>query len=133
MSYICDLLKKICLIFGTSREKTTLYDAPDIDTDRPISRQRELKYVHHYNWPVYWGMSPARAGAYSAATSNALALEQAQTSADRGAPKRFSLRRTREVLGYYTRARDEDIGYVDDFSWTMPPGRCHLDDSIPGR
>ena len=102
--------------------RTQVENAPDIDTDRPISRQRELEYVRYYNWPVYWGMSPAGAGAYPAATS-ALALEQAQTPAD-APPGDPHLRRTREVIGYYIRARDEDIGHIDDFivddaTWTI--------------
>lgn len=28
--------------------------SPDIDTDKPVSRQQEMIMVSHYGWPAYW-------------------------------------------------------------------------------
>ena len=30
-------------------------DSPDIDTDKPISRQHESGYLGYYGYPDYWG------------------------------------------------------------------------------
>ena len=30
-------------------------DSPDIDTDRPVSRQHESHIYNHYGWDPYWG------------------------------------------------------------------------------
>ena len=28
-------------------------NSPDIDTDKPVSRQHELEYLGYYNYPIY--------------------------------------------------------------------------------
>ena len=30
-------------------------NSPDIDTERPVSRQQEAAYLSYYNYPFYWG------------------------------------------------------------------------------
>ena len=30
-------------------------DSPDVDTDRPVSRQIETSVYDHYGWSPYWG------------------------------------------------------------------------------
>ena len=30
-------------------------DSPDIDTDRPVSRQMETSVYDYYGWSPYWG------------------------------------------------------------------------------
>ena len=40
-------------------------DSPDIDTERPVSRQHEISYFGYYGYPVYWtGGGLWGAGAY---------------------------------------------------------------------
>src|SRR5437762_11014051 len=29
-------------------------NGPDIDTDRPVSRQQEMDYYQYYRWPAAW-------------------------------------------------------------------------------
>lgn len=39
--------------------------SPDIDTDRPVSRQQEIQYLGYYDYPYYWeGAGLWGAGAY---------------------------------------------------------------------
>lgn len=37
---------------GLSREQVQL--SPDIDADKPVSRQQEMTMNSHYGWPAYW-------------------------------------------------------------------------------
>ena len=30
-------------------------NSPDIDTDKPVSRQQEMRYADFYGYPYYWG------------------------------------------------------------------------------
>src|ERR687896_527824 len=30
-------------------------DSPDIDTDKPVSRQHEMVFLNYYGLPYYWG------------------------------------------------------------------------------
>ncbi|MFP6559353.1 PRC-barrel domain-containing protein [Paraburkholderia sp. B3] len=30
-------------------------DSPNIDMHKPVSRQYEIQYLRHYNYPTYWG------------------------------------------------------------------------------
>jgi uncharacterized protein YrrD len=104
--------------------------SPDIDTDRPVSRQLETKLAAHYGWPVFWG-----AGAFGAATyptplgGGVLAragvpqADEPLTTGPGGVPDGSAaedegdphLRSTREVRGYGIEAQDGSIGHVDDF------------------
>jgi hypothetical protein len=33
-------------------------NSPEIDTEKPVSRQQELKLYGHYPWTNYWGDDP---------------------------------------------------------------------------
>jgi hypothetical protein len=35
-------------------------DGPDIDTDRPVSRQMEINVYDYYGWSPYWGVCHER-------------------------------------------------------------------------
>ena len=34
--------------------KEQIESSPDIDTDKPVSRQRQIELHTHYRWPPYW-------------------------------------------------------------------------------
>jgi len=40
---------------------------PDIDTDKPVSRQYEMNYLSYYGYPYYWGGAGLWGGARSRA------------------------------------------------------------------
>jgi len=64
----CPVAKSFCPVrLGAPRSKGTrilveltmqqVKDSPDIDTDRPVSRQMETNIYDHYGWAPYWGKS----------------------------------------------------------------------------
>jgi len=99
--------------------KGQVKDSPDIDTDRPISRQKEMEYHRYYNIPVYWrGVGLWGSGMYPVVNPEVIEdVEQQQR--EHPLPENESgdthLRSTSEVIGYYVHAVDGEIGHVEDF------------------
>lgn len=111
-----------------SLTKEQIRNSPDIDTDKPVSRQHEAQYFNYYGYPYYWGGPGLAAG-------TSYPIGHPSTSRNLGYPDRTSaytgtaatarpqpaekedphLRSTREVIGYYIEATDGDIGHVEDF------------------
>jgi len=98
-------------------------DSPDIDTDRPVSRQMEADVYGYYGWDPYWtgGVFPA-VGALVAPLVAPFYLSEprsglrghvdADAPPDEGDPH---LRSIAAVTGYHIHAVDGEIGHVDDF------------------
>jgi uncharacterized protein YrrD len=86
-------------------------NSPDIDMDRPISRQIELTLYSYYGWAPYWfPLQPAGLGVVQ---GNAVEREQdAKAGRSGGDPH---LRSAKEVIGYHVTATDGEIGHIDDF------------------
>ena len=94
--------------------------SPDIDTDKPVSRQHELELHRHFTWAPYW--------AAGAQMINPVTMPPS-TRADRvvGDTKTTGdshLHSARHVHGYRITARDGSIGHVDDLiagapDWTI--------------
>lgn len=89
-----------------TREKVK--NAPDIDVDKPVSRQREIELHQYYGWTPYWGPGVPVGGVPLPPPAD---VEAAKAAAE-GDP---NLRSTREVRGYRIRATDGEIGHVEDF------------------
>lgn len=113
-------------------------NSPDIDTERPVSRQHELRYLGYYGYPVYWGglgvwgdgmypyaMLPGFPGFGPDATT--LARDEADyLAAERERHRKDDphLRSCHAVAGYRLHAIDGEIGHVDgllvdDFTWAV--------------
>ncbi len=125
--------------------KEQMRNSPDINTDKPVSRQQEIEYLGYYGYPYYWGgsglwggwgypglMMPATIGtpsyAGSTAPSNAVPPETAklfeQAKAKRHENDDLNLRSCEEVIGYHIDATDGDIGHikgllVDEETWAI--------------
>lgn len=112
-----------------SLTKEQIRNSPDINTDKPVSRQHELQYFNYYGYPYYWGgpglwgatsypiahPAMARGIGYPDRTSSyagTAAAARTQSTREEGDPH---LRSTGEVIGYYIEASDGDIGHVEDF------------------
>jgi len=98
-------------------------DSPDIDTQRPVSRQHESAFMDYYGYPYYWG-GPYLWGdsAFPATLAMPPAVEPQMAAAAATARRRESedsydehLRSVNEVRGYHIEAADGEIGHVDDF------------------
>lgn len=110
--------------------------SPDIDTDKPVSRQKEVSYFDHYGYPYYWTgpyvwgpylttmPAPAPASPASQQTfdqSTRQALERRALEREKSDPH---LRSTKEIAGYEIKARDGEVGELDDLlfeedDWTI--------------
>ncbi len=102
-------------IFPVDLDSEQVKESPDIDVDKPVSRQQEIDLHRHYHWSMYWagepgigalGVPPAPPVTGTDSPSN----DTGET--EEGDP---NLRSTREIIGYQIAARDGDIGRVDDF------------------
>ena len=112
--------------------------SPDIDTDRPVSRQHEVMYSSFYDYPYYWSggnywggamypnlMMSERGGFIDSA---ARPVEGRQEMAERESAQREHedphLRSCNAVVGYHLHASDGDIGHVagmliDEQTWAV--------------
>lgn len=86
--------------------------SPEMDADKPVSRQRQIELHRHYGWPFYWtgggvwpdpvAPVPPPAGA---------SPSDLETKREPGDPH---LRSLREITGYHIEASDGSIGHVED-------------------
>lgn len=111
--------------------KAQVEGSPDIDTQKPVSRQHEAHYSSYYGYPYYWGseglwglgtypgiVPPDAAPAQAAAPSQETKDAWPQESPD------AHLRSCQELGGYHIHALDGDIGHVkdmlvDDHTWAI--------------
>lgn len=89
--------------------KQQVKDSPEIDTERPVSRQIESNVYDHYGWAPYWGM-----GLMLSASMETRQREQ-QIAAVRREEDDPHLRSIKAVTGYHIDASDGEIGHVEDF------------------
>jgi hypothetical protein len=118
--------------------KEQVRNSPDIDTDKPVSRQNEEDYFGYYGYPAYWGgggmwgeglypyaMSPGFAGYGVDRVERERELE-AYLRAEHARHRNDDphLRSCNTVTGYHIHATDGDIGHVagflvDDQTWAV--------------
>lgn len=85
--------------------------SPDVDTERPISRQAEAAMYTHYGWTPYW--FPLDPAVPVVVEGNAEEREREATSGYYGGDPH--LRSAKEVIGYHVAAKDGEIGHIEDF------------------
>jgi sporulation protein YlmC with PRC-barrel domain len=102
--------------FHLALTKNKINDSPNIDLDRPVSRQHEREYYRYYGYPYYWGYGglwglAAYPGVLAAGKWFETASEHSKAPADS-----FHLRSAQEVRGYHIQGNDGAIvGHVEDF------------------
>ena len=101
--------------FDVTLTKKQVEKSPDIDTDKPVSRQHEALYLDYYGYPYYWG------GDYLWGYMAYPRLSEADLRRDETAQAKHEaaydshLRSANSVTGYHIEATDGDIGHVEDF------------------
>jgi sporulation protein YlmC with PRC-barrel domain len=98
--------------------KEQIRNSPDIDTDKPVSRQQEIEMYGHYPWQPYWGSGFYAGALWNVADTPPVIDEKIINQADNKgkiADEDPHLRSTLEVTGYNIHATDGEIGYVKDF------------------
>ena len=115
-------------------------DSPDINADRPVSRQMETELYDYYGWYPYWG-SGLYMGGYGYMGSFGLwaAPDGGLPRRPGGAQQRIAdtqrndgdphLRSIAAVTGYHIHASDGEVGHVEDFLLDDTDWSIHL----PGR
>ncbi len=105
-------------IFPVNLTKEQVKHSPDIDTEKPVSRQQELALYNYYEWPYgdpvgagfYGGMGMLGMAETRVPLEENLAIRNKE--GQNGDPH---LRSTSEVIGYRIHATDGEIGDVEDF------------------
>lgn len=120
------------VLLALSREQVK--QSPDVDTEQPVSRQKELELAQYYQWSPYWGggmvwgatMFPGSVGGapMTPVPPGAEPLPAPEATAAGEHPVDSHLRSTNEVTGYLIHAQDGEIGHVEDFlfderTWTI--------------
>ncbi len=106
--------------FSVKLTKQQVKDSPEIDTDRPVSRQMETGVYDYYGWSPYWG-SGFYMGGYGymggMASPHLGARRREQVIAEARAADNddVHLRSVKAVTGYHIHANDGEIGHVEDF------------------
>jgi sporulation protein YlmC with PRC-barrel domain len=102
-------------------------DSPNIDTERPVSRQIETNIYNYYGWRPYWGGSGFLMGGYGGygygygggTIAPMPSLETRRRTEEIAAVQRSHddphLRSMDAVNGYHIHASDGEIGHVEDF------------------
>lgn len=110
-------------MFPVDLTKEQVRNSPDIDTDKPVSRQHEIELYNYYPWPTYWAAGDGGMGmglgmpGLGMVTPVPDASEQ-QTEEEAGVKKEKQdphLRSMREVRGYAIHAVDGTIGEIEDY------------------
>lgn len=93
--------------------KAQVEGSPDIDTQKPVSRQHEAHYSSYYGYPYYWGSE----GLWGLGTYPGILPADVPAETGKPGPQPSDdahLRSCRELGGYHIQALDGDIGHVED-------------------
>lgn len=115
--------------FSVALTQDQIKNSPDIDTDKPVSRQQEEQLSAYYTWDVYWGNQPHGGSIFGAMPSDLYASEMAaepETANDQVPEPEGDkhLRSTKEIEDYKIHTTDGEIGKVvdyiiDDSNWKI--------------
>jgi len=113
--------------FPVGLTKNQIENSPDIDTNKPVSRQEEEALSSYYALENYWGEEPHGAGIFGAMPSELYESEIGEPENVQYVPPPKGdshLRSSEEVKGYTIHATDGEIGKVvdyiiDDVNWQI--------------
>ncbi len=99
-------------------------NSPNIDTDKPVSRQHEREYLGFYGYPNYWGqMRVWGMGLFPSLLAGSMPYDVTPAS-ETDSTGDAHLRSAGELRGYEVHGSDSALGHVDDFilddeSWAV--------------
>ena len=109
-------------VFAVKLTKQQIKDSPEIDTDRPVSRQMETSVYDYYGWSPYWGTGfyMGGYGYMPGADGGRLTWDRRRHEQRycRCSAQTTTIRISRSVeavTGYHIHASDGEIGHVEDF------------------
>jgi PRC-barrel domain len=116
--------------FSVKLTKEQVKNSPEINTDRPVSRQMETHIYHYYGWGPYWGGGLGTGGFgylgmdgydgyLGGPSSDGPYIRPSQHEDEMASYQRSDgdphLRSTGAVIGYHIHATDGMIGHVAEF------------------
>ena len=107
-----DLPKKRLNITLTKKQ---VEESPDIDTDKPVSRQHEALNLDYYGYPYYWTGDYLWGLTRYPRLSDAVRRREEKERVKREETNDLHLRSANKVTGYHIEAIDGDIGHLEDF------------------
>ncbi|WP_153557496.1 PRC-barrel domain-containing protein [Roseimaritima sediminicola] len=115
-------------------------DSPGVESDRPVSRQKEVELFEYYDMPFYWGpiAQPLAGGEpppIPLGTTVPVDAARPESTPETDSP---NLRSCSEVINYAIEADDDSIGHVEDFvlddhSWSIRYLVIDTRNWLPGR
>ncbi len=103
-------------ILPVSLTKEQVKNSPDIDTDKPVSRQHEMGYLGYYGYGQYWGGGGLwGAGLYPDILQAGRQQRSVTENLARHQHDDPHLRSGNALMRYYVHASDGDIGHVQGF------------------
>jgi uncharacterized protein YrrD len=107
-------------LFPVRLTKKQISDSPDIDTNKPVSRQQETALYDHYAWESYW-LSGFYPGGYLGVSMPFPVIDENPPIQD---DENLHLRSTDNIIGYHIQATDGEIGHIhdviiDDETWKV--------------
>ena len=122
-------------VLPVSITKEQVKNSPDVDTDKPVSRQHEIDYFGYYGYPFYWGGAGIWGGGlypdmmmpdYAGFESTSYGEDQEGEGAHAAQHQHDDphLRSCKAVMDYHIEATDGDIGHVqgmlvDEETWAI--------------
>src|ERR1035437_690840 len=127
------------LTFPVALTREQVKKSPDIDTDKPASRQQEVDLHNYYGWPFYWSGIEPGPGAWPLFVP--IAPIPGPPNASQTARREKAdphLRSVRAVKGYHILASDGEMGHVQDFIaddalWVIRYLVVHVSNWLPAR
>ncbi len=93
-----------------TREKVK--SSPEASTELPVSKLEEIELHKYYDWVPYWDNEFVT---YPAPVVNPPQVDEEEVKEFEQKVKNTSLRSLGEVIGYHIKAKDGQIGHIEDF------------------
>jgi hypothetical protein len=116
-------------VFRVALTRNQVKGSPDIDTNKPVSRQQEMGYAGYYGYGNYWGGGGLwGAGLYPDILQAGRQIKETGDGGQKSDPVHRQgdthLRSGNAVMRYYVNAIEGDIGHVegllvDERSWAI--------------
>tara|TARA_R110001583_G_scaffold38499_2_gene124444 strand:+ start:12218 stop:13042 length:825 start_codon:yes stop_codon:yes gene_type:complete len=113
-------------LLPVSITKVQVENSPDINTQKPVSRQQEIELLEYYGYPYYWGGYGMWGGGmypnmmltgYDGLVSTAHDEDPEVTKASKAEQHQdddIHLRSCQAIIDYHIHASDGDIGHIED-------------------
>jgi len=104
---------------GITREQVR--DSPDIDTEKPVSRQQEAELAKYYPWQSYWGTGFYAGGVWGIVEPTPRVDPRTIREVDRTSISHEDrhLRSSKKVTGYHIHAGHVTNFIFDDQTWQI--------------